>query len=234
MQRQQKPQLSGVVHLPAFLYGGDYNPEQWLSQENSSNNPFWQEDLRLMQKAGVNLVTLGVFSWTSLRPAEEVFTFEWLDQMMDLLAQERISVCLGTGTAAQPAWLSRAYPDVLPVNELGQHRRHGRRMNYCPTSVHFRHFAQQQVSRLAERYADHPALLMWHVSNEYGPYCYCDHCAARFRDWLRQRYGTLDELDRRWIAAFWSHSYSSWEDIQPPGPLGEQSMQALQLDYQRF
>ncbi len=221
-------------HFPGILYGGDYNPEQWLAPEDGNINPVWQEDLRLMQKAGVNLVTLGVFSWASLQPAEDSFTFDWLDQIMDLLAEQQISVCLGTGTAAQPAWLSAAYPDVLPVNAWGLRHQHGTRLNYCPTNVHFRRLSQQLVLTLAERYRHHPALLLWHVSNEYGPSCYCDHCALRFRTWLQQRYGTLEELNRRWVTAFWSHTYTSWEQIQPPSQLGERSIQSLQLDYLRF
>jgi beta-galactosidase len=233
-RQEQQEQQPTKIHFPAILYGGDYNPEQWISQEDGSLNPIWQEDLRLMRKAGVNLVTLGVFSWVSLQPAEDTFTFDWLDQILDLLAEQHISVCLGTATAAQPAWLSVAYPDVLPVNEWGLRRGHSRRMNYCPTSVHFRRLACNLVSALAERYRNHPALFLWHVSNEYGPSCYCDHCAMRFRGWLQQRYGTLEELNRRWVTAFWSHIYTSWEQIQPPSQLGEQSMQSLTLDYQRF
>jgi beta-galactosidase len=234
MQQRHQEQNASGVHFPAILYGGDYNPEQWISQEDGEVNPIWQEDLRLMRKAGVNLVTLGVFSWALLQPAEDTFTFDWLDQILDLLAAQDIFVCLGTGTTAQPAWLSAAYPDVLPTNEWGQQRQHGKRLNYCPSNVDFRRLSQNLVRALAERYGNHPALLLWHVSNEYGPSCYCDHCAMRFREWLQQRYGTLEELNRRWVTAFWSHSYTAWEQIQPPGPLGEDSIQGLTLDYQRF
>lgn len=129
-------------------------------------------------------MTLGVFSWAALQPAEDTFTFGWLDQIMDLLAAQDIYVCLGTATTAQPTWLSASYPDVLPVNEWGQRRLQGKRLNYCPTSVDFRRLSRDLVRTLAERYSSHPALLLWHVSNEYGPSCYCDHCATRFREWL--------------------------------------------------
>ncbi|HZR42257.1 MAG TPA: beta-galactosidase [Ktedonobacteraceae bacterium] len=234
MQQRPQQQQARDIHFPAILYGGDYNPEQWISQEDGSLNSVWQEDLRLMHKAGINLVTLGVFSWASLQPTEDTFTFDWLDQILDQLAEQHIFVCLGTGTAAQPAWLSAAYPDVLPVNEWGMRRWHGRRLNYCPTNVDFRRLAQNMGRVLAERYGNHPALLLWHVSNEYGPSCYCDHCAMRFREWLQQRYGSLEELNRRWVTAFWGHTYTSWEQIQPPSQLGERSIQSLTLDYQRF
>lgn len=225
---------SGGIPLPGILYGGDYNPEQWISVVDDAGNPVWQEDLRLMRKAGVNLVTPGIFSWASWQPAEDRFTFTWSDQILDLLAKHEIFVCLGTGTAAMPAWLPETYPDVLPVDEWGRRRQHGRRLSYCPTSPHFRRLTENLVRALAERYGDHPALLLWHVSNEYGPSCYCERCAARFREWLQQRYGTLEELNRRWVTAFWSHTYTSWEQVQPPSLLGERSMQSLSLDYQRF
>ncbi len=194
----------------------------------------WHDDLLLMRQAGVNLVTVGIFSWAALQPDEHTFTFEWLDRVLDLLAEDKIFACLGTGTAAQPAWLSITYPQVLPVNAWGQRRRHGERMNYCPTSPTFRSFAQQLVRRLAERYRSHPALLLWHVSNEYGPICYCDNCAVRFRTWLQARYGSLDAINRRWVTPFWGHSFSAWEQIEPPSLLGDRSMQGLLLDYQQF
>jgi beta-galactosidase len=91
MQQRHQEQNTNGIHFPAILYGGDYNPEQWITQEDGGVNPVWQEDLRLMRKAGVNLVTLGVFSWAALQPAEDVFTFDWLDQIMDLLAAQDIS-----------------------------------------------------------------------------------------------------------------------------------------------
>jgi beta-galactosidase len=107
-------------------------------------------------------------------------------------------------------------------------------MNYCPTNPTFRRFAQQLVRLLAKRYRDHPALLLWHVSNEYGPVCYCDGCAARFRTWLQARYGSLDAINCRWVTPFWGHSFSAWEQIEPPSQLGDRSMQGLLLDYQQF
>ncbi|GCE24418.1 beta-galactosidase [Dictyobacter kobayashii] len=225
-------QQLGKLRFPVAFYGGDYNPEQWMAEENGRQ--VWLEDLRLMRKAGVNLVSLGVFSWAALQPAEDRFVFEWLDQILELLAAQQIFVCLGTATAAQPAWLSAAYPDVLPVDEAGVRHKPGVRLNYCPTNEQFRRLSQNLVRKLAERYREHSALLLWHVSNEYGPACYCEYCAMRFRGWLQQRYGSLEELNRRWITTIWSRTYTSWEQVQPPSSIGEHSLQALQLDYQRF
>ncbi|GAC1433769.1 MAG: beta-galactosidase [Chloroflexota bacterium] len=220
--------------LPAFYFGGDYNPEQWTPAFGAEGETVWQDDMRLMRQAHVNVATVGVFSWVSLQPDEHTFTFAWLDRVMDLLAENGLFACLATATAAQPAWLSAAYPDVLPVDSSGLRRGHGQRQNYCPTSPDFRRLSQGLARRLAERYRDHPALLLWHVSNEYGPECYCERCARRFQEWLRARYGSLDRLNRHWSAAFWSHTYTAWSEIMPPTRLAERSIQGQILDYQRF
>jgi beta-galactosidase len=217
-----------------MLFGADYNPEQWTAAMGYPDETIWLDDVRLMQQAGVNVATVGVFSWATLQPNAHTWSFEWLDRLLDLLAANGLHACLGTATAAQPAWLSLAHPDVLPVNADGLRMRHGNRMNYCPTSPTFRHYAHELVRRLAERYRDHPALLIWHVSNEYGPACYCDGCAIRFRAWLQERYGTLDELNRRWVTPFWGHTFGAWDEIEPPGRIGDQSMQGLLIDYARF
>ncbi len=163
---------------PYILYGGDYNPDQWPEE-------VWKEDMRLFHEAGVNLVTLPVFSWAKLEPAEGVYEFGWLDRVMDLLAENGIYACLATSTAAQHAWMSKKYPEMLPVDENGRRRTHGKRVNFCPNSPDYRRLAADMARRLAERYKDHPALLIWHVANEYGTYCYCDTCAAAFREWGR-------------------------------------------------
>ena len=220
--------------LPNFAYGGDYNPEQWTPEFGYEDESVWKEDMRLMRLAGVNVATVGVFSWVALQPNEQTYTFDWLDRIMELLSENGIHACLATATAAQPAWLSAAYPDVLPVDENGRRHSHGRRQNYCPTSPDFRRLSSNMARKLAERYKDHPALLLWHVSNEYGPGCYCDRCAARFREWLQTHYGALEEVNKRWVTAFWSHVYTDWSQIEPPNKLGEQSVQGLLLDYRRF
>jgi beta-galactosidase len=162
-----------------------------------------------MQESRFKVVAVGVFSWAAL-------------------------VCLATPSAAQPAWLSQRYPDVLRADPDGRRRHHGWRVNYCPTSPNYRRLAVQMAAKLAERYHRHPALVAWHISNEYLAACYCDTCAAAFRRWLQQRYGSLDELNRRWWTAFWSHTYSDWSQIEPPYANGERSIHGLVLDYKRF
>ena len=211
-------------------YGGDYNPEQWPEST-------WAEDVRLMAEAGVNLVTVGVFSWSRLQPAPGELTAGWLDRVLDLLADAGIGVDLGTGTASPPPWLVTEHPEILPVTADGQRLAPGARQHYCPSSPAFRAAAADLAERMARRYAGHPALTMWHVSNEYGchvPACYCETSAQAFRDWLRARYGSLDRLNEAWGGAVWSQDYTSWEQIQPPRTAPTFANPAQQLDFARF
>ena len=210
-----------------FWYGGDYCPEQWPPET-------WDEDVRLMQAAHFKVATVGVFAWASLQPAEDRFTFEWLDLVLDKLTAGGRYVVLATPSMAQPAWMSRAYPDVLRADPNGKRRHHGRRANYCPNSADYRRLAADLAGRLAERYAELPSLILWHVSNEYGGACYCDTCAEGFRRWLARRYGSLEALNRRWWTAFWSHTYTDWGEIDPPYSDGETLTGGLTLDYRRF
>jgi beta-galactosidase len=213
--------------LPQIWHGGDYNPEQWPPST-------WDEDMGLMQLAHFKVATVGVFSWVSLQPSEERFTFDWLDAVLDKLAAAGRFVCLATPSMAQPAWMSRAYADVLRAGADGRRQHHGRRTNYCPNSPNYRRLAEGMAARLAQRYRHHPALVAWHVSNEYGGACYCDTCAAAFRAWLKQRYASLDELNHRWWTAFWSHTYTDWQEIEPPYADGESLTSGLTVDYKRF
>ncbi len=218
---------AGSAKAPFLWHGGDYNPEQWSPE-------VWREDFRLMRKAGITAATVGVFSWVSLQPAEDRFTFEWLDHVIEGLHANGIKLILATPSAAQPAWMSQAYPEVLRSDENGIRRQHGQRVNYCPNSPDYRRFSANIARKLAERYGQHPALLLWHVSNEYGGTCTCDTCAARFRTWLQAKYGTLDALNAAWWTTFWSHTYTDWSQIMPPRQNAEFLTHGLTVDYFRF
>ncbi|EAP97344.1 probable beta-galactosidase [Janibacter sp. HTCC2649] len=213
-----------------IAFGGDYNPEQWPRAT-------WDEDMRLMRDAGVTFVTLGVFSWSWLEPTKGEYTFEWLDEAMDLLHANGIAVDLATATATPPPWLTSAYPEILPVDHDGHRLWPGSRQSWCPSSRLYRELALALTDKLAARYHDHPALAMWHVSNEYACHnlpCYCDTCAIAFRAWLAQRYATLDALNDAWGTAFWSQRYTAWEDILPPRRTTTFANPTQVLDYHRF
>lgn len=215
-------------------YGGDYNPEQWPEE-------VWDDDHRLFTRAGIDTLTVGVFSWSLTQPAEETYDFTVLDRVLDRVAAEGRQVCLATGTAALPPWLAKKYPEVNRTDFEGRRHRHGQRHNFCPSSPAYRRLATAMAARLAERYADHPALLAWHINNEYGGVCYCELCADAFRDWLRDKYVTLDALNDAWWTTFWSHRYTDFAEIEPPSALTEHwrgpdhtAFQGITLDYFRF
>lgn len=219
-----------VKAVDGFLYGGDYNPEQWPEA-------VWEEDVALMKEAGVNLVTVGVFSWALLEPREGEFDFSRMDRILDLLARAGIKADLATATAAQPAWASLAYHDIAPVDERGMRYSHGSRQTYCPNSPSYRRLSARLVERMAERYSRHPALALWHVNNEVACHiqaCHCPSCAAGFRDWLKSRHATLDRLNEAWGTAFWSQRYSAWEEVFPPLVSTTNLNPAARLDYRRF
>jgi beta-galactosidase len=219
-----------IPELSQLAYGGDFNPEQWPE-------PVWTEDIELMKRAGVNLVTVGVFSWAKLQPSPDTFTFGWLDRVLDLLHRSEILVDLATATASPPPWLARLHPESLPVNAEGMRQSPGARQQYCPNSTAYREFAGRLVRQLATRYSQHPALAMWHLNNEVGAHigaCYCEQCAAQFRAWLQQKYKTLDVLNEHWGTAVWSQTYQQWEEILPPRLAPAACNPAQQLDYRRF
>lgn len=219
--------------LPKIWYGGDYNPEQWDAAT-------MEEDLRMFKLAGIDVVTINVFSWARSQRDEHTFDFTWLDRIMERLAQDNIRVCLATSTGAHPAWMARKYPDVLRVDYQGRKRKFGGRHNSCPNSPTYRKYSVMMAAKLAERYKDHPMLSAWHISNEYGGYCYCERCELQFREWLKQRYGTIEKLNAAWNTAFWGHTFYEWDEIVVPNELSEEwdgnqtNFQGISLDYRRF
>ncbi len=212
-----------------LLYGGDYNPEQWLNRPD-----ILEEDIRLFLQAGINTVTVGIFSWAKLEPKEGEYRLEWLEQIIDRLWENGISVILATPSAARPHWLADRYPEVLRMNDRRERRLFGRRHNHCLTSPAYREKTAQIDRKLAERFKDHPAVRMWHISNEFNGDCHCPLCQEAFRGWLKNRYETIENLNDRWCTAFWSHTYDDFSQVESPSDLGENSIMALDLDWKRF
>ncbi|MDG4860067.1 beta-galactosidase [Streptomyces sp. T-3] len=216
--------------LPRLAFGGDYNPEQWPES-------VWQEDVRLMREAGVTMVSVGIFSWALLEPAPGVYEFGWLDRLLDLLHENGIRADLATPTVAPPAWFYREHPEALPVTAEGVRYEFGSRGAICHSNPAYRAAAANITTRLAERYAGHPALALWHVHNEYGvpvSACYCDTCAAHFRRWLEATYQSVDGVNEAWGTAFWGQRYADLEQINPPRLTPTVGNPAQALDYKRF
>ncbi|TDL68231.1 beta-galactosidase [Paenibacillus amylolyticus] len=219
--------------LPKMFYGGDYNPEQWDQETHL-------EDLRMFQLAGIDIATINVFSWALIQPDEVTYRFEELDQLINRLYENGVYICLATSTAAHPAWMAKKYPDVLRVDADGRKRKFGGRHNSCPNSPTYRKYAEKIADKLAERYKDHPAVLVWHISNEYGGECYCDNCEKAFRVYLKERYQTLEQVNKAWNTNFWGHTFYDWDEIVLPSNLSEHwgnnnsTFQGISLDYSRF
>ncbi|MFJ3984242.1 beta-galactosidase [Streptomyces fungicidicus] len=220
------PRLSDVTR-GRLLYGGDYNPEQWPEE-------VWHEDVRLMKEAGVNSVTLGVFSWSKLEPRPGERNFGWLDRLMDLMHGNGIGVVLATPTASPPPWMGHLHPDTLPRDADGRTEWWGGRQHFSHSSATYRRYAAALTEDLAARYAGHPALTLWHINNEYCTYDWGDEAADRFRTWLRHRYGSLDALNTAWGTAFWSQGYGDWAEVLPPRHAHYLKNPTQVLDFKRF
>jgi beta-galactosidase len=211
----------------SMLHGGDYNPDQWIQMPE-----IWDEDMRLMKLAKCNAMSIGIFAWSALEPEEGKFKFGWLDTIMDKLAENNAYAILATPSGSKPAWLSRAYPESCRVNADKTRQPHGVRHNHCRTSPAYREKCITINTKLAERYKDHPALIMWHVSNEYnGNDCHCNLCYDAFQEWLKKRYNNdIDQLNAAYWTSFWSHTFPDWNYIEPT----DSSIHGLMLDWKRF
>ena len=215
------------------LYGGDYNPEQWPEE-------IWEEDMRLFKLAGIDEVTLNVFSWAALQPSEDTYNFEKLDKIMDLVEANGLKVFLATSTAAHPAWMAKRHPDILRTEFSGMKRKFGSRHNSCQNSPTYQKYSVLLAKKLAERYGERECVIGWHICNEYGGECYCENCEKQFRVWLKKKYGTIEEVNKAWNTSFWGHTFYDWDEIVLPNMLSEHfepdrtTFQGISLDYRRF
>ena len=221
------------MHFKRILYGGDYNPNQWTKD-------IWQEDMRIFKDAHINTATINVFSWAKIQPSEHEYNFDELDEIVDMLSKENYDIVFATSTAALPGWMVRKYPEVMFTDYEGRQHKFGGRHNACPNSLVFKHYARELAYKLAERYADNPHVTCWHVSNEYGNECFCENCQKAFRVWLKDKYKTIDALNRAWNMEFWGHTVYDWDDVVPPNALSDgigsekTAFAGISIDYRRF
>ncbi len=216
--------------FPRFVHGADYNPEQWKETKE-----IWDEDMRLVKEAGCNEMTLGIFSWAELEPEEGRFDFSFLDEIIDKIRKNGGKVILATPSGARPRWLAAKYPEVLRVRPDGTRIRFGERHNHCYTSPVYREKVRIINTELAKRYSRDPAVIGWHISNEYGGECHCPLCQEAFRKYLREKYhNDIEELNRAYWARFWSHTYRDFSEIESPSAYSDTSIHGLTLDWKRF
>ncbi|MBM7603989.1 beta-galactosidase [Metabacillus crassostreae] len=219
--------------IPKMIYGGDYNPEQY-------DRETMNEDMRMFKSAKIDFVRVNIFAWAKSQKDEVSYDFQWLDLVIDTLYENGIKVGIGTGTAAHPAWLAKKYPDILRTEFDGKKRKFGGRHNSCPNSLTYQKYASLFVKKLVERYQKHPAVLLWNISNEWGGACYCENCEKAFRVWLKEKYRTLDHVNKAWNTTFWGHTFYDWDEIVTPNLLSEHfgerhtMFQGISLDYARF
>ncbi len=214
-----------IPRFPHMLHGGDWNPDQWLHEPGVI-----EQDFALMEKAGCNTFSVGIFAWAALEPEEGRFELGWLDEIMSGLARRGFYAFLATPSGAKPRWMSEKYEEVRRVDTEGRRELHGSRHNHCASSPVYREKVRTINGKLAERYRGHAALAGWHISNEYSGACYCNYCLAAFRAWLRTRYASLEALNQAYWAAFWAQKFQSWDQIDPRGA----PMDGLALDWDRF
>lgn len=216
-------------YFNTLLHGGDYNPEQWLHSPE-----ILEKDIEYFKKAHINEVSLGIFSWSVLEPEEGKYNFGWMEEIINRLYDNGISVILATPSGARPKWMADKYPEVLRVDESRHRNLYGQRHNHCYTSPVYREKTRQINIELAKRFGNHPGVIAWHISNEYGGECHCPLCQAEFRKWLEEKYQTIDKLNRAWATTFWSHIYNSFDQIESPSNRGENALHGLNLDWKRF
>ena len=216
-----------------ILYGGDYNPNQWPEE-------VWKEDMRIFKDARINSATINVFSWAKIQPSEHEYNFAELDKIVEMLSEENYDIVFATSTAALPGWMVRKYPEVMSTDYEGRQHRFGQRHNACPNSLVYRKYASAMADKLAERYASNPHVTCWHINNEYGVTCFCDNCQNAFRVWLKDKYKTIEALNKAWNMEFWGHTVYDWDDVVVPNALSEgigtekTAFAGISIDYRRF
>ena len=192
--------------------GSYYYPEQWPMEQ-------WDRDLSLMADMGIDFTHFGEFAWGVLEPEDGKFDFEWLDKAVDIAAKKGLKVVLCTPSATPPVWLTKNNPDVLTRRDNGVRIEHGRRQHASWSSEKYRRYVARIVEELAKRYGNNPAVIGWQIDNEpghYGLVDYSDNAQESFRRWLKEKYGTIENLNKTWGTNFWSEKYQNFDQILLP------------------
>lgn len=221
-----------MLESNVMYFGGDYNPEQWPES-------VWEEDIALMKELGVNLVSLGIFSWSAIETEEGNFDFGWMDKILKLLTEAGIAVDMASGTASPPAWLTRKHPELRATTDTGTRFSHGGRQHYSPASKAYEEYSLRYLEEILKRYAQHPNIVMWHVNNEIGchnPYDFGEETAAKFREWLKNKYSSIDDLNNAWYTTFWSQRFIDFDQVNTPSftSYGTSPNPAMQMDFRRY
>lgn len=223
-------ELNAKIFKGAFFHGADYNPEQWLHLPEVLD-----EDIKLMKKANCNVMAVNIFGWSTIEPSEGIYSFDHLDKVINRLHENDIKVILATPTGARPNWLAKKYQETNRVSESGVRFKAGLRHNHCYSSPVFRDKAKNIVRILAERYKDHEGIVLWHISNEFEGECHCPLCQQAFRNWLAHKYDhDIEKLNTAWWTRFWSHTYTSFDQVESPSSIGEYWVHGQNIDWKRF
>lgn len=210
--------------IPPLMLGSAWYPEQWPESR-------WEGDLALMRKAGLTMVRIGEFAWSSLEPAEGRYDLDWMERAVAAAARHGLVTIIGTPTDTPPAWMTSRYPEILRVGEDGRRLQHGSRRHFSIGSEKYREFCRKIVAQLAGRFGHNPHVVAWQIGNEYTEDSFDEESRARFHRWLEGKYGTLDALNQHWVTAYWSQTYDDWSQV--PMTTGRANP-GLLLEHKRF
>lgn len=209
--------------------GVNYYPEQW-------SEDLWESDADRMKEIGVGVVRLAEFAWGKLEPEEGKYDFDWLDRVICLFQNRGIEVVLGTPTCTPPQWMFHRYPEIIQVDHTGHRVATGIRGHRCMNQPVFLEFCHKIIIRMVSRYRSWKGVVGYQIDNELeANHCRCSVCQEQFRDWIRKKYATVEEINRAYGNTVWSGEYSSFEEVS--APMGERLQwmnPSLHLDYQRY
>jgi beta-galactosidase len=189
----------------------------------------------MMAECGFNVVRMGEFAWSRFEPRPGHYDFDWMDEVLEILYKRNIKAVMGTPTGGVPPWFTAANPDSLIVKKHGETAGSGNRYFTCFNHKPFLEASKKIVQAMADHYAGDKRIIGWQLHNELGGnMCFCDRCRADFQAWLKIKYSSLEELNRRWGTIFWSQTYNDWDEIPVPLETHHLPSPALSLNWNRY